>query len=156
MSVPPNIVVNFPAPFPTRVIGLNGISVTKVNGVWQIELVGTSRGIATLDFGAFPGGSDASLAVIGQDNINLMSVITAVITPVATADHSSDEHVANAPRVCAGNIIPGIGFTVYGRNDDWQFYSDKVYANGGLGEGMPIPQIAPRTYGKWSVAWSWQ
>ena len=56
-------------------------------------------GTALLDFGAFPGASDAALAVTGQSAIAANSIVQCWIAPVATGDHSADEHLANPPRV---------------------------------------------------------
>ena len=156
MTLPPNVTLNLPVPFPARVVGVNGVTVTKVNGVWQIGFTALNVGIAQVDFGAFPGASDALIAVTGQTLIKATSVLNARIALVDTADHSADEHFANPPRVSAGNILPGIGFTIFAINDDkWNEYPDPV--NGGLGEGRPVANIGNTlTYGKWSVAWSWQ
>lgn len=101
-----------------------------------------SQGTTTIDFGAFPGKSDASVAVTGQAGIVAGSLVEAWIRPVATADHSADEHLANPPRVLAGNIVAGTGFTIYGfaepKSDSASQFSD-----------------CPRVYGLWTVAWVW-
>jgi len=89
-------------------------------------------GTATLNFGAFPGASDTSLAITGQSGIVAGSVVDAWIRPVATAEHSADEHWVESVKIVAGNIVAGVGFTIYGRTQD------KV-----------------RLYGNWSVAWNW-
>ena len=73
-------------------------------------------GTATLDFGAFPGASDASVAVTGQTGIVAGSLVEAWIRPVATADHTADEHRVETLEVVAGNIVAGTGFTIYGLN----------------------------------------
>jgi hypothetical protein len=89
-------------------------------------------GQATIDFGAIPGASDTNLAVTGQDDIAAGASVEAFIIPTATVDHSADEHVVDPPRVCAGNVVAGTGFT--------------IYAN------YPGPMLA---YGKWTVGWRW-
>jgi hypothetical protein len=123
-------------------------------------------GTAVLDFGAFPGASDASVAVTGQSSLAAGSVVMAQVRGEATADHSADEHMIETLEVAAKDIVPGTGFTIVGVNRD----------NGGQGEGrpelmgrgsvaQPITQTRPETeqgygdptrlYGLWSVGWMW-
>lgn len=97
-------------------------------------------GTTSVDFGAFPGKSDASIAVTGQGSIVAGSIIGAWIRPVATADHTADEHWVETLEVFAGNIVAGTGFTIYARN------TNQVSDVGG---------VAPRIYGAWTVAWAW-
>lgn len=91
-----------------------------------------ATGTATLDFGAFPGKSDTSVAVTGQTTIAAGSLVEAWIRPVATADHSADEHLVEPPRLVAGNIVAATGFTIYG-----------------------ICPNRDRLYGLWTVNWAW-
>ena len=95
------------------------------------------QGTTTVDFGAFPGGPSASRAVTGQTAIQASSLVEAWIYPVATADHSVDEHIVDPPRVVAATIVAGTGFTIYG------------YAT------APGGSTYPTTYGLWNVAWAW-
>lgn len=90
-----------------------------------------SQGTASLDFGSFPGGSDASVAVTGQTGILAGSLVDAWLLPAATADHSADEHRVEELSVVAGNISAGTGFTIYGQT------------------------TGQRLYGVWNVAWVW-
>jgi hypothetical protein len=76
-----------------------------------------AQGTVVLDFGAFPGKSDASVVVTGQAAIVAGSLVEAWIRPVATADHDADDHIFAPLKVVAGNIVPGTGFTVYGYID---------------------------------------
>lgn len=125
-------------------------------------------GTATLDFGAFPGGSDASVEVTGQASISSTSLVEAWIFPAATADHSADEHLLETLKVMAGNIVAGTGFTIYGVNTSQQneplepggagraatavVGAQGVHGWGGLGgrggQGT-------RIYGTWNVGWVW-
>ena len=89
-----------------------------------------------INFGAFPGTTDTTLVVQGQDNIVATSVVEAWIEAIATVDHSVDEHWADPPRISVGNIVPGVGFTIYGNAN--QTGKDTT------------------AYGNWTVAWSWQ
>lgn len=99
-----------------------------------------AQGTATLDFGAFPGKSDTSVAVTGQAAIVAGSLVEAWVRPVATSDHSADEHLVEELEVAAGNIVAGTGFTVYG------LHSPSWPSVGGQGT---------RLYGQWTVAWVW-
>ncbi len=91
-----------------------------------------ATGTALLDFGAFPGASDAAVVVTGQTGIVSGSYVEAWLRPEATADHSADEHWVEAIKVVAGNIVAGTGFTIYG-----------------------ITEYKTRRYGQWIVAWVW-
>jgi len=77
-------------------------------------------GVGVVDFGAFPGGPDASLVVTGQAGILSGSVVVAQIRVADSADHAADEHWVEEIDVFAGNIVPGTGFTIYAksRGDD--------------------------------------
>jgi hypothetical protein len=98
----------------------------KINATMQ------RAGQGVIDFGAFPGTDVASLAVTGQDDITADAILTAFILYADSTDHSADEHLVDPPRVTAGTIVAGTGFT--------------IYAN------YPGPTNA---YGKWSVGWRW-
>ena len=106
----------------------------------------TNNGTATLDFGAFPGASDASIAVTGQAGILAGSTVNAWLRPATTADHSADEHICETIDIFAGNIVAGTGFTIYGVNSSQLF--EPIVPRGGGGQGT-------RIYGKWSISWSW-
>jgi hypothetical protein len=88
-------------------------------------------GTATLDFGAFPGATDASVAVTGQAGIVAGSLVEAWIRPAVTADHSVDEHRVEEMQVMADTIVAGTGFTIFGRTRN------------------------DRLWGAWSLAWAW-
>lgn len=128
-------------------------------------MAGTA-GTAMLDFGTFPGKSDASVAVTGQTAILGTSLVEAWVRPTNTEDHLSDEHLVESLRVIAGDIVAGTGFTIYGFNtselseplerhrDDptrvaaigTQVRSDREPSRGGQGT---------RIWGRWGVAWAW-
>lgn len=91
---------------------------------------GTSfGGTAIVDFGAFPGATDATVAVVDA-RVGASTVIVVTIDAVASADHSADEHLADPPRVQPGDKAVG-SFNVYA------FTTDKYFK-----------------YGKWNVAWT--
>ena len=97
-----------------------------------------ASGTTTIDFGAFPGKSDTSAAVTGQAGILSNSLVEAWIRPVATADHSADEHLVEELSVMAGNIAVGTGFTIYGIHKP------------AMSHGADT-----RLYGLWTVSWAW-
>jgi hypothetical protein len=114
-----------PAPLPPIIRSPGGGFVATLGGQ-------PSRfGVATINFGAFPGSTDASVAVTGQTDILAGSSVFASLRATATADHSVDEHVVEEMDVLAGSIIPGTGFTIYARTRNTAIS------------------------GQWSVAWSW-
>mgnify|MGYP000228618780 CR=1 FL=1 len=70
-------------------------------------------GTTTVDFGAHPGGTDASVTITGQTEIGSGSLVEAWLMPTsATADHSGDEHLVDGPRVMATDLVAGTGFTI--------------------------------------------
>lgn len=91
-----------------------------------------NSGSTTIDFGTFPGSTDASVVVTGQSGIVAGSVVTAWPNAIATADHSAMEHIVDPPRFVAGDIVPGVGFTIYA-----------------------FTQNTRRHYGQYSTAWTW-
>lgn len=109
-----------------------------------------TQGTTTIDFGAFPGKSDASVAITGQGGIVAGSAVEAWLRPVTTADHSVDEHLIDGPRIIAGNIVAGTGFTIYGfTNDFHQITRLPGSSEGGLNNNAPL------CYGQWTVGWVW-
>lgn len=133
-----------------------------------------AQGIATLDFGAFPGQSHASIAVTGQAAIVAGSLVEAWLRPVATADHTEDEHMVETLKVVAAAIVAGTGFTIYGFNTSQvceqvpnahgQGAGSRVAATGGPTLSRSSAHAAnkedtthkgTRLYGQWTVAWAW-
>ena len=131
----------------------------------------SSQGTVTLDFGAFPGASDASVTVTGQTGILSGSLVEAWLFPADTVDHLSDEHWVESIQVRAGNVVAGVGFTIYGWNTNNLFEPSPTpqdnlttvagSARGGAGntpnDTPPLTGTgaATRLYGKWNVAWVW-
>lgn len=125
-----------------------------------------AQGTAVLDFGAFPGLSDASVAVTGQAAIVAGSLVEAWIRPVATADHTADEHMVETLKVFAGNIVAATGFTIYGFNTSEinepleRFRGKTVPLLGSLTDPPAVQQPTrggqgTRIYGTWTIAWVW-
>lgn len=123
-----------------------------------------TQGTTTIDFGAFPGASDASVNVTGQAGILGTSLVEAWLYPSATADHSADEHMLETIKVTAGNIIAGTGFTIYAINTSQlnepletpgasKFRSVAGTSYGFTGNS--IGGAGTRIYGQWTAAWVW-
>jgi hypothetical protein len=110
-----------------------------------------ATGTTTIDFGAFPGKSDASVAVTGQAAIVSGSLVEAWIRPVDSADHLADEHLVEHIKIVAGNIVAGTGFTIYAFNVTPQIPgSDDIDGN-----YTSQPTNSTRLYGVWNVNWAW-
>lgn len=124
-----------------------------------------AQGTATLDFGAFPGKSDASVTVTGQAGIVAGSLVEAWLRLEATTDHSADEHLVETLKVAAGNIVGGTGFTIYGVNTSENFepletirQNDRAKPLAAQVKGNQLASVGgrgTRIYGKWTVAWVW-
>lgn len=110
-----------------------------------------AQGTTTIDFGAFPGATDASVVVTGQAGIVAGSLVEAWIRPAATADHTADEHMVDTIKVIAGNIVAGTGFTIYGFNT-CELQETTLKRQPKSMDAYPGPC---RSYGSWTVAWVW-
>lgn len=97
----------------------------------------TAAGNAVVNFGAFPGTGEATVAITGQAGITANSVVYATIRPVATSDHSADEHIRESLRIVPALIVPGVGFTIYALVE------------------THLQQEGVRSYGQWNVSWIW-
>lgn len=127
-----------------------------------------TTGTATLDFGAFPGSSHATVAVTGQGAIVAGSLVEAWIRPVATADHTADEHMVETLKVIAADIVAGVGFTIHGFNTS-ETHEPLEPGGGGSFRGVETAGAAKgtgyaanerggngtRIYGQWTIAWVW-
>ena len=107
------------------------------------------RGTATLNFGA-SGASDASVTVTGQTFIGASSQVEAWLMATASTDHSADEHLIETIQVMAGNIVPGVGFTIYGVNTSQ--LNEPV--QGSAGRAF-VGGTGTELYGQWTVQWVW-
>lgn len=130
---------------------------------------GGGAGTATLNFGAFPGKHETFVSV-ADASVTSGSVIAASIRPAVTADHSADEHYAEAPNfaLVVQSISAGVGFEVWARYqppvpEPLQFPGGarRQGANATAGQntnGQPtiVPTVGgtvPRTYGQWTIQW---
>jgi hypothetical protein len=123
-----------------------------------------AQGTTTVNFGTFPGGQDASVAVTGQATILAGSLVEAWLYPSATVDHSADEHLVETISVMAGNVVAGVGFTIYAQNTSNAVEQLAIAGVTGFRPaatsvyGSPAPSVggkASRIYGQWTVAWVW-
>lgn len=123
-----------------------------------------AAGTTTIDFGAFPGGSDATVTVTGQTGIVSGSVVQAWLVAQPTADHTADEHRVETISVTCGNIVANTSFDIYAQNTSQlnepmsmssparfrsaaaTVYGYQERSAGGRGT---------RIYGTWTVHWRW-
>jgi hypothetical protein len=126
-----------------------------------------AQGFTTVDFGAFPGKSDATVTITGQAGILAGSLVEAWIRPVATADHTAGEHVVETLKAVAHSIVVGVGFDITVMNTS---QLNEPLESSGAGQRGNIPLLASRSigyavpdrggegtriYGLWTVAWVW-
>jgi hypothetical protein len=72
-------------------------------------------GTATLNFGAFPGSNEASVAVTGQTAILSTSKVEAfVMSDDTTADHTANDHkyLGSFANLTCGTATAATGFTI--------------------------------------------
>src|SRR5581483_4173877 len=80
----------------SKIGGTAGTSKINLSGSATVRIIASAedfggQGIASLDFGAFPGKFSTSLAITGQSGIQAGSTVRAWIQPAASADHTADE-----------------------------------------------------------------
>lgn len=115
-----------------------------------------AQGTTTVTFGAFPGSTDTSVAVTGQTGILSGSLVEAWIFPVATADHTADEHVIEPLAIYAGNVIAGTGFTIWVLNRNSDIGIDQPRLEQTPPNDTNLVQVdSPMSYGIYTVAWVW-
>jgi len=123
-----------------------------------------NAGTTTVDFGAFPGGSDAQVTVTGQTGIVSGSVLQAWLVAQPTADHTADEHRVETISVTCGNIVANTSFDIYAQNTSqlnepliqagvsrFRSVAATVYGYAGRSVGGQ----GTRIYGTWTVHWRW-
>ena len=117
-----------------------------------------AQGHTTVDFGAFPGSSHATVAVTGQAAIVAGSDAEAWIRAEDSADHSADEHIVETIQVRAAAIDAGVGFTIHAWNTS-QLNEPLLPGGGGRGQledgGPRVGGVGTLLYGVWNVSWCW-
>lgn len=107
-----------------------------------------TQGTAIINFGAFPGASDASVFVPSAA-IGSGSLVEAWLSGnTASADHSIDEHLAETIKIVACDIVAGIGFTIRAFNTNQ--VSEPFSARSRISTLQE-----PRLYGQFNVNWVW-
>jgi hypothetical protein len=103
---------------------------------WRAPDMGSALAPIIVDFGAFPGSLFASTTIpaVSRDS---SALVEAFVVPVATADHSADEHTVDGP-------------VVYAQSDGAGNIVISATANNNV---VPIDNMMP--WGKWSVAWNY-
>lgn len=94
--------------------------------------------------------TEASVVITGQAAILAGSLVEAWVRPVATVDHTADEHLYAGVRVYAGNIVAGVGFTIYGIPAEQVITRKPV-------QGFSHRQapLGKWFVGKYTIAWAW-
>lgn len=121
-------------------------------------------GTATINFGGFPGASDASVEITGQAAILATSLVEAWLFPDDTADHTQDEHLVETIKVMAMKPVAGVGFTIRAINTNP--LNEPLEELPALTFRNPVGQLAgylkpsvggrgTRIYGTWRVGWAW-
>jgi len=128
-----------PIPDPTGIYFVSGgggtrCGVTPITGAYILAQMpaASGSGATTVDFGAVPGDGVAQTVITGQTWLLGTTRPEVWIHPEATADHTVDEHLVSGLSVVASDVVAGVGFTITA------YMLDKT-----------------KTYGLWSVAWSW-
>jgi hypothetical protein len=77
----------------------------------------SAKGTAIIDFGAFPGSNEASVAVTGQSAISSDSNTDAWIVASATSDHTASDaaYAAALIGISTSDLVAGTGFTIQAR-----------------------------------------
>jgi hypothetical protein len=70
-------------------------------------------GTVTADFGIAPGKSYMEIPVTGQTGIEASSIVITEKSIVPTADHTLQDIIVTDLDISVGNIVPGVGFTIY-------------------------------------------
>lgn len=80
----------------------------------------SNKGQAIVDFGGHPGDYEATIDITGQTGIVADSSTDAWVVAVASLDHTAEDHryLATLCAITTGNIVPGVGFTVYAHSQE--------------------------------------
>lgn len=110
-----------------------------------------ASGTTTVDFGAFPGSSHVTVDVTGQTGFISTSRHEAYIQPVATADHSTDEHVLETIGVKSVYQADGT-IRIHAFNTS---QLNERLERRGKNPDLEVGGIGTLIYGVWTVAWVW-
>lgn len=127
--------------------------------------IGGAQGNTTVDFGAFPGKSDAEIDITGQTGFDpLTHQVQVWMRAEDSDDHTADEHLIETIAVGATNFSAGAGFTVRAWNTSQ--INEPLTPQGvnrlrnaltmTLGNSSPSKGgKGTRLYGKWNINWKW-
>lgn len=124
------------------------------DATWATPIAGAGgTGTATIDFGTGVGADEATVTITGQTGITTSSLIQLWLGPVATADHSLDEHALMAPFVSLGvsTIVAGTGFTIVARPTGIAPRRNQA----GNSDRWLIVDQAAKLQGRYTVQWRW-
>jgi hypothetical protein len=79
---------------------------------------------------------------VASTGVEVGSIVEAWLSPVATNDHSADEHIFDGPHITAHIGTPGVGITIHG-----------VAPTGVTNPLEPGPHYQNFRYGLWTVNW---
>lgn len=146
----------------------------REDATWTAPPAGSANvGSTTVDFGAFPGSTMATVTITGQTSLLTSSVIRAWIPGKALpGGFTADEHViaGSLVDVVCSDIIAGTGFTIYVLCRDmggspltipaaatYQQASATIAQNTRLNSGLPSQggQTINTLWGTYNVDWSW-
>lgn len=92
---------------------------------------GANTGTSIMDFGSPPGTNVTSSIVVGQTNILSNSIVQAFLMASTTVSgsvgHNAEEHKLVPINLTCGNIIPGVGFSIYA-DSEWRLDSTFLVA----------------------------
>ena len=115
-----------------------------------------ATGIATLNFGAFPGASHATVDAAAA-GVVASSLIEAWVRGIATADHSVDEHMVETLKVVGVYLSDG-NIRIHGFNTNQVVpppTHEGDFRSGSGSQSFTHPRpVAPMIYGQWSVGWA--
>ena len=118
-----------------------------------------AQGTAVLDFGAFPGSSVTSVDVAAS-GVGSTSAVEAWIRPVASADHTVEDHITTPMRV-VGQYLSDNNIRIYGINTNDILPPEEVVPNPGKrplinrNNRLSKRDPAPMLVGQYNVWWVW-
>lgn len=116
-----------------------------------------AQGTAVLDFGAFPGSSVTSVDVVATGVIST-SAVEAWVRPVASADHSVEDHII-APMRVVGQYLSDNNIRIYGINTNDVLPPLEPITKSRAGRTSKVAELdrqpAPMLVGQFNVWWVW-
>jgi hypothetical protein len=124
-----------------------------VKGYWPVP--GSSDTVnnqAVINFGVFPGSPNASVTITGVPETT--ATLRAFVVPVATADHSVDEHELDPPLLAITSSADGT-ITINGYPSGRDLFVPAGTEFGQVATSqMPVGKTQCMPYGAWNVGWA--